>query len=43
MYDEMPVIPIAHSTQTWPLLKNVQDFKLHPTASIRLKNVWLEK
>jgi ABC-type transport system substrate-binding protein len=43
MYDEMPVIPIAHSTQTWPLMKNVQDFKLHPTASIRLKNVWLEK
>ena len=43
MYDEMPVIPVAHSTQTWPMLKKVQDFKLHPTASIRLKNVWLEK
>ena len=43
MYDEMPVIPIAHSTQTWPLLQKVQDFKLHPTASIRLRNVWLEK
>jgi len=43
MYDEMPVIPVAHSTQTCPLLKNVQAFKLHPTASIRLKNVWLEK
>ncbi len=43
MYDEMPVIPIAHSTQTWPLLKKVMDFKLHPTASIRLENVWLEK
>jgi peptide/nickel transport system substrate-binding protein len=43
LYEEMPVIPIAHSTQTWPLLKKVMDFKLHPTASIRLKNVWLEK
>jgi len=43
MYDEMPVIPVAHSTQTWPMLNNVMDFKLHPTASIRLKNVWLEK
>jgi ABC-type transport system substrate-binding protein len=43
LYQEMPVIPIAHSTQTWPLLKKVQDFKLHPTASIRMKNVWLEK
>jgi peptide/nickel transport system substrate-binding protein len=43
MYEEMPVIPIAHSTQTWPLLKKVQDFKLHPTASIRLRNVWIEK
>jgi hypothetical protein len=28
---------------TWPLLKKVQDFKLHPTASIRMKDVWLEK
>ena len=42
LYDEMPMIPIAHSTVTWPLLKKVQNFKLHPTASIRLKNVWLE-
>jgi len=42
LYDEMPVIPIAHSTVTWPMLKKVHDFKLHPTASIRMKNVWLE-
>jgi ABC-type transport system substrate-binding protein len=43
LYDEMPVIPIAHSTAVWPLQKKVMDFKLHPTASIRMKNVWLEK
>lgn len=43
LYEEMPVIPIAHSTVTWPMLKKVMDFKLHPTASIRMKNVWLDK
>jgi peptide/nickel transport system substrate-binding protein len=43
LYEEMAVIPIAHSTVTWPMQKKVMDFKLHPTASIRMKNVWLEK
>ena len=42
MYDEWPVIPIAHSTRTWPMLKKVQNFKLHPTNSIRMKSVWVE-
>jgi peptide/nickel transport system substrate-binding protein len=41
LYDECPVIPIAHSTVIWPELKNVMNFKLHPTGSVRLKNVWL--
>jgi ABC-type transport system substrate-binding protein len=43
MYDECPVIPIAHSTVMWPAVKAVKNFKLHPTGSVRLKSVWLEK
>jgi peptide/nickel transport system substrate-binding protein len=43
LYDEVAVIPIAHSTVIWPALNNVMNFKLHPTASVRLKNVWLKK
>jgi len=42
MYDEVPVVPIAHSTVMWPAVKNVTNFKLHPTGSVRLKNVWLK-
>ena len=43
IYDECPVISIAHSTVISPSTKNVMNFKLHPTASIRMKNVWLQK
>jgi peptide/nickel transport system substrate-binding protein len=43
IYEQMPVIPIAHSTVMWPMLKKVMDFKLHPTGSVYLRNVWLEK
>jgi len=42
LYEECPVIPIAHSTVKWPALNNVMNFKLHPTASVRMKNVWLK-
>ena len=42
IYDECPVISIAHSTVIWPAQNNVMNFKLHPTASVRMKNVWLE-
>jgi peptide/nickel transport system substrate-binding protein len=42
MYDEVPAIPIAHSTVKWPARKNVMNFKLHPTGSVRMKSVWLE-
>jgi peptide/nickel transport system substrate-binding protein len=43
MFDECPVIPIAHSTVMWPAVKAVKNFKLHPTGSVRLKSVWLDK
>ena len=43
IYDECPVISIAHSTVIWPALKSVNNFKLHPTSSVRMKNVWLSK
>jgi peptide/nickel transport system substrate-binding protein len=42
IYDEVPVISVAHSTVIWPARKNVMNFKLHPTGSVRLKNVWLK-
>jgi peptide/nickel transport system substrate-binding protein len=42
IYDEVPVISVAHSTQIWPARNNVVNFKLHPTGSVRLKNVSLK-
>jgi peptide/nickel transport system substrate-binding protein len=43
IYDECPVISIAHSTVISPSTKNIMNFKLHPTASIRMKDVWIQK
>ena len=42
LYDDCGVIPVAHSTVIWPASKKVVNFKLHPTSSVRLKNVWLK-
>ncbi len=42
MYDECPVIPIAHSTVMWPASKKVMNFKLHPTGGVHLRSVWLQ-
>jgi len=42
IHDEVPTICVAHSTVIWPAQKNVMNFKLHPTGSVRLKNVWLQ-
>jgi len=42
MFDDVAAIPVAHSTVIWPMNKKVMNFKLHPTASVRMKNVWLE-
>ena len=42
IFDEASVISVAHSTVIWPARKNVKNFKLHPTGSVRLKNVWLK-
>jgi peptide/nickel transport system substrate-binding protein len=41
-FDEAPAIAVAHSTVIWPAQKNVKNFKLHPTGSVRLKNVDIE-
>jgi peptide/nickel transport system substrate-binding protein len=43
IYDEVPVISIAHSTVITPVRNEVMDFKQHPTNSQRFKNVWLNK
>ena len=42
IYDEVPVISIAHSTVITPVRNEVMDFKQHPTNSQRFKNVWLK-
>jgi ABC-type transport system substrate-binding protein len=42
IHDEVSVISVAHSTVVWPMKNNVMNFKLHPTASVRMKNVRLE-
>ena len=42
IHDEVAVISVAHSTVIWPMQNNVMNFKLHPTASVRMKNVRLE-
>jgi peptide/nickel transport system substrate-binding protein len=41
IFDDVGVIPIAHSTVVWPSVNEVTNFKLHPTGSVRLKNVSL--
>jgi peptide/nickel transport system substrate-binding protein len=41
IHEEVPLINIAHSLVVWPMRKNVMDFKLHPTGSVRLHKVWL--
>ena len=43
IYDQVPVISIAHSTVITPVRKEVMDFKQHPTNSQRFKNVWLNQ
>jgi peptide/nickel transport system substrate-binding protein len=42
IFDDVGTIPIAHSTVIWPATKNVMNFKLHPTGSVRMKNVYLK-
>jgi ABC-type transport system substrate-binding protein len=41
-HDEVAAICVAHSTVIWPMRNNVMNFKLHPTASVRMKNVSLQ-
>jgi ABC-type transport system substrate-binding protein len=42
IFDDVGTIPIAHSTVIWPATKNIMDFKLHPTGSVRMRNVWMQ-
>jgi len=42
IHEDVPLINIAHSLVVWPLKKSVMNFKLHPTASIRMHKVWKE-
>lgn len=42
IFEQAAVIPIAHSQVIWPARNKVMNFKLHPTGSVRMKNVWLD-
>ena len=42
IHEEVPLINIAHSLAVWPMKTRVRNFKLHPTASVRLHQVWVE-
>ncbi|KAB1443037.1 ABC transporter substrate-binding protein [Pseudodesulfovibrio senegalensis] len=42
IHDEVPMINMAHSIVAQPQSKRVQDFKLHPTASVYLHKVWMK-
>jgi ABC-type transport system substrate-binding protein len=41
IHEEVPLINIAHSLVVWPMKERVMNFKLHPTASIRMHKVWV--
>jgi len=42
IHDEVPLINVAHSVVTWPMQVKVMNFKLHPTASVRMHKVWMQ-
>jgi peptide/nickel transport system substrate-binding protein len=43
IHEEVPMINVAHSLVVWPMQKKVMNFKLHPTASVRLHKVWVDQ
>ncbi len=42
IHEEVPMINIAHSLVVWPMKNRVMNFKLHPTASVRMHQVWVK-
>ncbi len=42
IHEEMPLMNMAHSMVVCPMNQKVMNFKLHPTSSIRMKNVWIK-
>lgn len=43
IHDDVPLIPLAHSTTVVPMSNKVQNFKLDPTGRRRFSKVWLKK
>jgi ABC-type transport system substrate-binding protein len=43
IYQDAPMVPLAHSTTVVPTLKKVNNFHLDPTGRRRFAKVWLEK
>ena len=42
IHDEVPMVNMAHSIVSLPESKRVQNYFLHPTASVFLKKTWLD-
>ncbi len=42
IHEEVPLINIAHSLVVWPMKQRVMNFKLHPTASVRMHKAWVK-
>ncbi|MEZ4743651.1 MAG: ABC transporter substrate-binding protein [Bdellovibrionota bacterium] len=43
IYNDVPMVPLAHSITVVPTLKRVQNFQLDPTGRRRFSKVWLAK
>ena len=43
IFDDVVVVPMAHAMVAWPMAREVMNFRLHPTGSVRLKDVWLDR
>ncbi len=42
IFEEVPMLNIAHSLVICPMKQKVMNFKLHPTASVRMHKVWMK-
>lgn len=42
IHEEVPLINMAHSMLICPVNQRVMNFKLHPTGSIHIKDVWVK-
>jgi peptide/nickel transport system substrate-binding protein len=41
IFDDCPMVPLAHTTQVSALRSNVRSFRLHPTGVLDFRHTWL--